>query len=144
MPLIVRMPLLMLLVCLAVFAAAVPVARSAECPEEWSVSAQIDSAGDYRVYAWWVTNPENATNAKYAINYDGGGPGLGDVIVNQRINGGQWNLLGTYPFAAGTSVRVVVCNEDADGAVIADAIKLENEGWEIDVLGTVSIELDLT
>jgi hypothetical protein len=46
------------------------------------------------------------------------------VEVNQEVNGGQWNLLGTYPFAAGTSGSVVLSDE-ADEYVIADAIKFE-------------------
>jgi hypothetical protein len=42
--------------------------------------------------------------------------------VNQEINGGQWNLLGTFPFIAGTSGHVVL-SDDANDYVIADAIK---------------------
>ena len=44
------------------------------------------------------------------------------VDVNQKTNGSQWNLLGTFPFAAGTSGSVVL-SDDADGYVIADAIR---------------------
>lgn len=44
--------------------------------------------------------------------------------VDQKIDGSQWNLLGTYPFAAGTSGYVVL-SDDADKYVIADAIRLE-------------------
>jgi len=46
------------------------------------------------------------------------------VRVDQRINGGQWNYLWTIQHKAGTSAYVEL-NDDADGYVIADAIKWE-------------------
>jgi hypothetical protein len=81
----------------------------------------IPTAGSYKVYAWWTTYTNRATNAPYTIYYNGGSQ---EVRVNQQTNGGQWNLLGTYDFAAGTSGYVVL-SDDADGIVIADAIKFE-------------------
>ena len=78
----------------------------------------ISEAGDYRVYAWWTADTDRATDAPYTIYYDGGSE---EVRVNQQENGGRWILLGTYPFAAGTSGSVVL-SDDADGVVIADAI----------------------
>jgi hypothetical protein len=81
----------------------------------------ILEAGNYNVYAWWVAHANRATNALYTINYAGSSA---EVRVTQRINGGQWNLLGTYPFAAGTSGSVVL-TDDANGYINADAIKFE-------------------
>jgi hypothetical protein len=46
---------------------------------------------------------------------------LGTVPVNQRLNGGQWNLLGTYTFTgAGASVTVL---RVGTGVTIADAVQ---------------------
>lgn len=81
----------------------------------------IPVAGDYKVYAWWVAHANRATNAPYTITYDGGSE---EVRVDQQIDGGQWNLLGTYYLDVGTSGSIVL-SDDANGYVVADAIKLE-------------------
>jgi hypothetical protein len=94
-------------------------AGSGSCTATWV--PDIPAAGNYEVYAWWKAVPNRATDAPYTINYDGGST---TVDVNQEINGGQWNLLGTFSFAAGTSGTVVL-SDDADEFVIADAIKLK-------------------
>ncbi len=87
----------------------------------WSFN--ITTAGNYEVYAWWVTGTNRATNAPYTINYEGGSE---TVRVSQRIKGGQWNYLGTYAFGIGT--YSVVLSDDANNYVIADAIKVSLEG----------------
>jgi hypothetical protein len=80
----------------------------------------VSRAGNYEVYAWWTATTNRATDAPYIINYNGG---TVTIDVNQQVNGGQWNLLDTVPFAQGTSGTVVL-TDDANGLVIADAIKL--------------------
>jgi hypothetical protein len=47
--------------------------------------------------------------------------------MNQQINGGQWNLLGTFGFLSQGSVDV---SDDVSSGqdVVADAIKLVYEG----------------
>ncbi len=87
----------------------------------WSFN--ITTAGNYEVYAWWVVGTNRATNAPYTINYEGGSQ---TVRVSQRIKGGQWNYLGTYAFGIGT--YSVVLSDDANNYVIADAIKVSQEG----------------
>jgi hypothetical protein len=43
--------------------------------------------------------------------------------VNQRVNGGRWNLLGAFPMnAAGTGYKVDLADSSASGKVVADAI----------------------
>ena len=79
----------------------------------------------YNVYARWATHPNRATNAKHIINYNGGSA---EVIVDQQQNGDQWNLLGQYDFAAGTSGNVVLTSDGANQYVIADAIGLDSDG----------------
>jgi acyl-CoA thioesterase I len=44
------------------------------------------------------------------------------VLVNQQINGGQWNLLGEYSFYAGNGGSVTIRNDGTSGYVIADAV----------------------
>jgi hypothetical protein len=45
------------------------------------------------------------------------------VTANQTRDGGQFNLLGTYPLAAGT--LEVVLNDTPTGVVIADAVRVK-------------------
>src|SRR5262249_9139935 len=51
--------------------------------------------------------------------------GTTTVNVNQQVNGGQWNLLGVFNFAAGTAgyVRISDGFADAGKLAMADAIK---------------------
>lgn len=83
----------------------------------------ITTAGNYKVYAWWTTHTNRATNAPYTVYYNGGNQ---TVTVNQEINGGQWNLLGTFNFVIGTTGYVRLAN-NANEYVIADAVKFELE-----------------
>ncbi|MHC1584348.1 MAG: golvesin C-terminal-like domain-containing protein [Methanosarcinales archaeon] len=84
----------------------------------WTLT--VPEAGKYDVYAWWADGSNRATNAPYTINYEGGSE---TVRVSQKVNGGKWNLLGTYSFNAGN--YSIVLSDDADGFIIADAVKFE-------------------
>ncbi|MDH3974651.1 MAG: hypothetical protein OEV42_10280 [Deltaproteobacteria bacterium] len=81
----------------------------------------VPQTGLYNVYARWPAHINRADNAPFKIQYDGGSA---VVRVNQEINDNQWVLLETCHFTAGTSGYVQLSN-DANGYVIADAIKLE-------------------
>ena len=82
----------------------------------WTVS--LAQAKTYRVYARWTQHPNRATDAKYTVSHAGGSQ---TVVVNQEVGGGQWNLLGTYAFGAGAAT--VTLTDEADGYVIADAVR---------------------
>ncbi|MFA6288112.1 MAG: hypothetical protein WC661_12075 [Opitutaceae bacterium] len=77
-------------------------------------------AGTYNVYARWTADVSRDTNVPYSITYNAG---TVPVYKNQQINGGSWQLLGTYPFNAGTGGKVVVSNAGTTAAVIADAVR---------------------
>jgi hypothetical protein len=81
----------------------------------------ISEAGDYRLYARWVNHPNRATDAPYTITYSGGSE---TIDMDQTTAGCQWNYLGTYPFAAGTAGSIVL-SDDANGVLVADAIRLQ-------------------
>jgi len=63
------------------------------------------------------------------------------VLVNQRVNGGQWILLGTYTFSAGTAGTVTLTDK-ANGTVIADAVKLVPTGGGVSrvIHGTTGLD----
>jgi hypothetical protein len=71
-----------------------------------------------------VASSANASAAQYTVTHAGGSS---PVTVNQRQNGGQWHLLGTYSFApdAGHKVKLAAA---ADGTVIADVVPLVGGG----------------
>ena len=50
--------------------------------------------------------------------------GVASLTVDQRRDGSAWNLLGTYPLAAGTGCHVRITAADA-GYTIADAVRFE-------------------
>lgn len=80
----------------------------------------VPRSGRYAVYAWWWDGEWRANNVPYIIQHLNG---VNTVKVNQRVNGGKWNLLGTYRFVSGGTVKVT------DGAtngqdIVADAIRL--------------------
>ncbi len=79
----------------------------------------LPGMGTYEVYAYWVMAPNRATDAPYTIHHVGGAT---DVRVNQQLDGGQFNLLGTFDFLAGIEGYVEL-SADADGVVIADAVR---------------------
>jgi hypothetical protein len=73
--------------------------------------------GTYAVYGWWTASSNRYTAVPYEIR--DGATLLGTATVNQRLNGGTWNLLGTYTFTGSASVTVVT----AGAYTIADAVK---------------------
>ncbi len=83
----------------------------------------ITNAGTYEVWEWHPQGSNRTTNAPYVITYNAGQQ---TVYVSQKTGGGQWNLLGTFPFAAGSAGYVAISDgfPDAGQVVLADAIKL--------------------
>ncbi len=87
--------------------------------------------GRYRVSATWSPYANRATNAPYAV-FDGAAS-LGTVRVNQQLtpadftdSGASWKDLGTFN-VTGNALSVKLTS-DANGFVIADAIRVERVG----------------
>jgi len=103
-----------------VIADAVMLAPPGAAPNTATWTLAVPETKPYRVYARWTAHPNRATNAKYTVNHAGGADTL---TVNQAASGGSWTLLGTYGFNAG--IATVSLTDQADGYVIADAIRLD-------------------
>jgi hypothetical protein len=89
----------------------------------WRVSNTV-IPGNYDVYVWKFEHPfqsQTATNAKYSVTDVNGT--FGWFEVDQSSPGNEWILVGNYYFD-NSSPQGVILNDDADGIVIADAIKL--------------------
>ena len=75
--------------------------------------------GQYEVYMWWPEAPIWATNVPVDVMHDGG---TSTVSVDESTNGGQWNLIGTYDFTAGTG-GVTIRAKGTTSYVVADAVR---------------------
>jgi hypothetical protein len=81
--------------------------------------------GDYQIAARWSAYSNRASSVQYRYSANGITADCG-APVNQRINGGTFNVLCTVPsLAAGTTVTVMLRNDDPSGYVIADAVRFQ-------------------
>ena len=99
----------------------------------------LPAAGTYNVYAWWCYYGTRDTNALYTVNYAGGSDSL---RVNQQQDTGQWILLGTYNFDAGTSGNVTVTRDgqSTQSSTSADAVMFEQtDGAMVNVDDTYTL-----
>jgi|GEM_PF-894323 len=86
----------------------------------------IGVPGTYAVYEWHGHDDGNESGSvQYTVE---SGALSTPYFINQKVNQGQWNLLGNFYFAKGTNGRVTVSAQNAHGNVIADAIKFEFKG----------------
>ena len=83
----------------------------------WSFSTP--TTGDYSVYVRWSTAPNRSTAVPYTVATN---TGLVTKDFNQKLNGGQWMLHGTYKFTAGVTKYVEL--SAAKGIACADAIRI--------------------
>lgn len=102
----------------------------------------LPAAGNYQVFLRWAQHANRSTTVPVRINYQGGSF---LTNVNQRQGGGAWNLLGSFPFAAGSSGNLLIETGTAtNGFVIADAAlwRKHNSSFAVNVyaVGPAGIE----
>ncbi len=106
----------------------VAVPGSGDAVSTWTLS--IPHTEYYSVYAHWTSNPNRATDAPYTIRHELCST---TIMCNQRENGGKWIVLGTYRFTT-EGGAIVSLNNNANGCVVADAVKVEAQtgvtGWK--------------
>lgn len=96
-------------------------------PSTASWVADIPESRDYAIYVSYKSLPNSAEDARYTVNYDGGSE---DILVNQKMGGGTWIYLGTYPLAEGYNEEnptVVLSSRSENGGetvITADAVKI--------------------
>lgn len=90
-------------------------------PDRASFTVGTAHTGDFDIYAWWsVGTAGNRTPEAHYFLPDGR-----EVIVDQRINGGKWNFLGTVRFnAEGNHTVQLAAGGPAGYAIIADAVMM--------------------
>lgn len=89
--------------------------------------ADIPETREYAIYVSYKSLPNSSEDARYTINYDGGSE---DILVNQKMGGGTWIYLGTYPLTEGydpenpTVVLTSRTEKGGETVVTADAVKI--------------------
>jgi hypothetical protein len=83
----------------------------------WSIS--LPSTKTYSVYAWWSAGSNRSTTTPYIVYHSSGST---TVNKNQQVNGGQWNLLGSWGMAGGANQVKMSCWTTTGFIVLADAI----------------------
>lgn len=82
----------------------------------------IPATANYEVFVWYPATSGYNASTPFAITTSSG---TQFVYVNQQVNGGQWNSLGTFSLNAGDYNVVGVSRwTSGSGYVIADAVKL--------------------
>jgi lysophospholipase L1-like esterase len=79
------------------------------------------TSGSYELSMWWTAYSSRSTSVPVDIVHSGG---TGRVFINQQQNGGKWNVLGRYTFAAGQSYKVTITSQPYPSSTCADAVKL--------------------
>jgi lysophospholipase L1-like esterase len=77
-------------------------------------------SGNYDLSMWWTIWSSRSTSVPVDITYFGG---TTRVYINQQINGGKWNLLGTFSFVAGQSYTIRITSQPGPSSTCADAVK---------------------
>lgn len=89
-----------------------------------SYDVTMQEAGDYAIYVSYKTLPNSVNDAQYTVNASGI---TRTFTVNQRMAGGVWNYLGTFPLQKGLNKDVVTVSNLSKckgGVVTTDAIKV--------------------
>lgn len=100
-------------------------------------SCTILGEGLYEVYAWWPAYSTRPSNTPYVVK--DGAVELGTVRVDQRVNGGRWNLLGAWWFSAGGhAVEIHNGGTGSGKTVAADAVRFVLAGATTTTVSTTT------
>ena len=95
-----------------------------EDPERKAIATwypNFPERGEYAVYVSYRSFANSTTDAVYTVHHFGG---ESVFHVNQRMGGGTWVYLGTFPFNKGMDAYVRMTNQSTSAGVIsADAVK---------------------
>lgn len=82
----------------------------------------LPRGGTFAISIWYPATPSRGTAPVTISSGDGS---LDEVInVDQRSNGGRWNLLGIFPLDAGSTPSITIGSFASGGWIGADAIRL--------------------
>lgn len=87
-------------------------------PATWS--GGLTGSGSYAVRAWWSEGGNRSSTAPYIVYHSAGST---TVYMNQQINGGKWNSLGTFNLNAGANEVKLSCWTTTGFVVLGDAVR---------------------
>ncbi|MBA4149704.1 MAG: hypothetical protein H0X66_16450 [Verrucomicrobia bacterium] len=87
-------------------------------PATWS--GGLVGSGNYTVQAWWSQGPNRSATAPYIVYHSAGST---SINVNQQINGGKWNALGTFNLNSGANQVKLSCWTTTGFVVLGDAVR---------------------
>jgi hypothetical protein len=78
--------------------------------------------GYYEISVWYPgINKTLGNNVQYRILHEFG---VDTVFVDQNMDSGQWNALGTFFYKAGNASSILISNEDSGGKILSDAVRI--------------------
>jgi murein DD-endopeptidase MepM/ murein hydrolase activator NlpD len=86
-------------------------------PFTWSTS--LNTSATWNVRAWWPQGSNRSTTAPYIVSHSAG---TTTVNKNQQINGGSWQLLGSWSMS-GTQTVKLSCWTTTGFIVVADGVR---------------------
>ena len=112
-----------------------------------SASWQFDNLvpGLYRISGYWYPHPNRATNTQVTVTGIEGGSDS-QVINQQNLSaslsdvGKNWQDIGFYQVDENGTITVTFNNDNADGLVVADAMRIEK--YNIVSVGDVTVDED--
>ncbi len=103
----------------------------------WSPSLPGTAYDSYEISMWWTQHANRSTNVPVKILANIGGVQIpSTVYVNQQMDGGKWNSLGTFLMGDGSYVEV----SDKNGQAAADAVKFAKKSTATSGMLTVSLD----
>jgi hypothetical protein len=87
--------------------------------DTYTYNLKVPLSGKYDVLVWWTAWASRSTAVPIAISHAGG---TASVTVNQRIDGSQWNRVGTHDFTSGATIKLTAVG--GGSSVCADAVCL--------------------
>jgi N-acetyl-anhydromuramyl-L-alanine amidase AmpD len=85
-------------------------------PATWTTG--LNTTATWNVKAWWPQGGNRSATAPYIVTHGGGST---TVAVNQQINGGKWNTLGSWSMSSG-KVQLS-CWTSTGFIVVADGVR---------------------
>jgi N-acetylmuramoyl-L-alanine amidase len=83
----------------------------------------VDADQTKTIDAWWTGGSNRAPNATF-VAFNAAGTRVGSGVVDQTVNGGQWNQVGSFAFTKGWNKVVLSRYGAANTVVIADALRV--------------------
>ncbi|MFB4278558.1 DNRLRE domain-containing protein [Nonomuraea sp. MTCD27] len=111
--------------------------KDAVAGDRYTWTPRLTEDGDYRVDVHYVEASDRATAAPYTVTYNGGTKAYAVNQYAASTTNGVWKTLGTHPFAAGTTGKVVLGDGPASAStgVIADAVRLTKDATQVKPAG---------